>query len=760
MTIEVPNDALHVAAGDLDGDGDMDAVVVSHAWDFVEPITVLLNEGGGLLRPAGQYEVGASSHSVSISDLDQDGDLDLVVPNTWDGTVGVLMNNGDGTFVPPVLYDVDSGPWYAALGDVDGDGDVDMAIAEPGVQAVELLLNDGSGVFSSAPSVQVPEGASWVALGDLDGDGDLDLVSTDEVTFNEVVHISLNDGAGSFAHEGTYDAGWSPRMIELVDIDGDGDLDIAGACGKTFTEGVTILRNHGDAIFATPDLYLPDLNIRCITPVDIDNDGDQDLFAASEALTSALLMLNDGSGFFSVAQTLDTGPSAAQAVACADLNGDAAADVIVVSEGGQPSYASVFLNAGDGSILTQLSHDMAEKVEELALGDPDGDGDQDLLAWVGPSVYLLANPGDGRLDDPIAMTFDNERDGPHLVDTDLDGDDDAITVDGDGDVLFYESLGGLVFADAVAIPSVWNVDHLTFSDLDGDGDPDLIAQWDGWSYFEVDENLGDGTFVEHAIIYVGIRANHLAVGDLDGDGDGDIVFTKTHSDGALRVFINTGDLQFDEAVVYAAADTPVDVQLGDIDGDGDLDALAKQGTTNLLVQLLNVGDGTFEPYSTFYPHTHFETLLLADLNHDGAADLVLPHLEDRYLDGYSIPILFATGEGLFAEPTRYHTGRGSGAAIAGDVDGDHRADLIVCNLVNPDDDRDLSVLLNLCADGCLGDADGNGVVDQSDLGILLATYELQPDDPLYDPRADFNNDGEVGQPDLGILLAKYHQPCH
>ena len=54
-----------------------------------------------------------------------------------------------------------------------------------------------------------------------------------------------------------------------------------------------------------------------------------------------------------------------------------------------------------------------------------------------------------------------------------------------------------------------------------------------------------------------------------------------------------------------------------------------------------------------------------------------------------------------------------------------------------------------------GDVDGDGDVDQADLGILLATYNLNPDDPLFDSRADFNGDGFVDQSDLGILLAHY-----
>jgi hypothetical protein len=68
-------------------------------------------------------------------------------------------------------------------------------------------------------------------------------------------------------------------------------------------------------------------------------------------------------------------------------------------------------------------------------------------------------------------------------------------------------------------------------------------------------------------------------------------------------------------------------------------------------------------------------------------------------------------------------------------------------------------ILDECEFDCPGDVDGDLDVDQSDLGLLLVSYERLPDDPFFDPRADFDGDGDVDQQDLGVLLANYETVC-
>jgi hypothetical protein len=60
---------------------------------------------------------------------------------------------------------------------------------------------------------------------------------------------------------------------------------------------------------------------------------------------------------------------------------------------------------------------------------------------------------------------------------------------------------------------------------------------------------------------------------------------------------------------------------------------------------------------------------------------------------------------------------------------------------------------------CPGDVDGDRLVDQADLGLLLAAFEHDETSPAYDPRADFDADGDVDQADLGELTAAMAANC-
>ena len=165
-----------VALGDVDGDGDLD-VLFGQGWPIYQN-RLYLNDGTGVCSDVTASQLPTDTDgtsSVAFGDMDGDGDLDAVIANG--GRNRLYRNDGTGVFssedLPP--HPSNHAPYGVALGDLDGDGDLDALMATSGQN--RLYLNDGSGLFLDATIASIPANLDWtpaVGLGDVDGDGDLD----------------------------------------------------------------------------------------------------------------------------------------------------------------------------------------------------------------------------------------------------------------------------------------------------------------------------------------------------------------------------------------------------------------------------------------------------------------------------------------------------------------------------------------------------------------------------------------------------------
>ncbi len=377
-----------VTLGDLDGDSDLDAVVVN----FNAASTVWRNEGRGTYTTAASLG-GSASWDAALGDLDADGDLDLVLANRNNQPQQVWFNDGHGGF--PLSTTVGGGydSRAVALGDLDGDGDLDAVTANDDQPQV-AFFNDGHGSFPISTTFGSGDSHD-VTLGDLDGDGDLDALVANGS--RQAQQVWYNDGRGAFPISGTFGAGRT-QAVALGDLDGDGDSDALLAGNNGDPQEVWL--NDGDGTFPISTTFGAGTS-RDVALGDLNADGNLDAFVTHYNGEAHEVWTNDGRGVFFPSGTFGGGRS--WGAALGDVDGDGDLDAVVATDNDQAQ--EVWLNrdarrvyvdgeaagAGDGSSWKDAYVHLQDALDEA-------NAQSDVAAyeiWVASGVYYPDEDSDG-----------------------------------------------------------------------------------------------------------------------------------------------------------------------------------------------------------------------------------------------------------------------------------------------------------------------------------------------------------------------------
>ncbi|KNC55113.1 uncharacterized protein AMSG_10713 [Thecamonas trahens ATCC 50062] len=235
-------DPRSIVLADLDGDALLDIVSGAMSSGVVAWFRNT-GTGTGALRFSAPITVATLSPGpgdIIVADVDGSGAPDIVTmayeSSGGDAFIAWLPNlDGAGSFgspvfLPPGIYTGQHGIAVAAA-DFDGDNDTDLVAASLWQNAVAWYDNlDGLGSAWSETVLSTSlDGAIFVAGADIDADGDQDIVACAEYG-DDVGYFVNSDGAGSFAPFllVSYVA-YSPRVVRVVDLDGDSDLDLVVA---------------------------------------------------------------------------------------------------------------------------------------------------------------------------------------------------------------------------------------------------------------------------------------------------------------------------------------------------------------------------------------------------------------------------------------------------------------------------------------------------------------------------------------------------
>ncbi len=320
------------ALGDFDKKGINDVAIVS-----VNNVFILINDGTGALVLAHTYTLQQPSYGIAASDLDRDGNLDLIVVGTdassQEWGYSVLLGNGDGSFKPPAFYQeslvTGANQYSMVIADFNHDGKPDFATTLGTSQSLAVLLGNGDGTFS-APSYLFDDSGVGLVDADFNNDGKLDLA-----TVGSGLVILLGKGDGSF----------EPASIETASV--------------------------GNTLFTS----------------DFNKDGNADLI-------SGHVFLGNGDGTFTALTQTISGYD------LADFNSDGKIDVLGPTNTGIPVCCGVNLGNGDGTFGPAIDvfsigfkFDPVQPIFERG-ADMNGDGKPDLVVGETsgmPGVFVVLN---------------------------------------------------------------------------------------------------------------------------------------------------------------------------------------------------------------------------------------------------------------------------------------------------------------------------------------------------------------------------------
>jgi hypothetical protein len=320
------HETFQVALGDLDRDGDLDAVFANLQQTAS---AVWVNNGTGTFTDTGQ-KLTQYGHGVGLADFDEDGDLDaFIVCHQFSEPSKIYLNDGTGKFTDTGqdLGDAHISAVDLNLLDLNGDGHIDAHVVyfDFNGLADKVYLNDGAGNFSDS-GLRLDEYV--IAWGDLDADGDIDYFGKRSgmgyvVRLND--HGQFLDGWQAEDSQMTYGG------IALADFDGDGDLDalVSNGYRDTGSFPTRLFLNDGQGNFSVSGQQLNNTMLAEFSVGDLDLDGDLDVFVANMDRPNEV-WLNDGMGnFMESGLRLGQNSDLSGKPSMGDLDGDGDLDVVV-----------------------------------------------------------------------------------------------------------------------------------------------------------------------------------------------------------------------------------------------------------------------------------------------------------------------------------------------------------------------------------------------------------------------------------------------
>lgn len=539
---------------DLDGDLDDDLFIAGNIMS-----SVYFNDGLGNFSLDLTSTIDSMYHcDAQFYDLDADSDLDLIISGFVQG--GILKaqrynNDGAGNFSFDTVSTLNGLYWpNISIFDFNDDSFVDVLITgrnSSALEVAEYYQNDG--LDSLYAQVGMPFQAMMsgsTKFIDLDSDGDKDFIQSGQELGGLFCNVYDNAGGGIWNEVGnSVFEGVKYSSVDFADIDGDNDLDafISGMNAENVPYS-QLYQNDGlgNYTLLTGSTIEPVYYSSCKFG-DVDNDGDNDLMvtgAPDGGNDFTRLYKNNGSGVFTIDFSTPFNQIATGTIDLFDMDGDNDLDIVLTGDYGTSNIFNLLINDGTGVFTLAPYNSFLQGIYNgaVAIEDVDGDNDLDIFAASGAYSRLYINDGSGDFSYSGANMFNNNgATAVDFADVDLDGDPDLCLAGTSGsipytDIFLNDGNGNFTVQTGTSFSGA-NQATVNFSDVDLDGDPDLLVT--GQEYlnytFQSDLYLNDGlgNFNAFETDFPEITEGDCEFVDIDNDGDQDLLITGSSLEGPV-----------------------------------------------------------------------------------------------------------------------------------------------------------------------------------------------------------------------------------
>ena len=338
QTLSVGGTPRGVVVGDFDGDGHLD--FANALYNSPHGLTIYRGVGTRFTWTlAAEIALPPGPFGITAADLDHDGAQEIIVSSADSNTISIVSWT-NGAFVVATQIVTNSDPREIVTADFNRDGNTDIAVALYACGCLEVWLGRGDRTFdATSRRSSAGAGAHGVAVADFNNDGIPDVVVTNALAASATV--LFGDGTGSFPLKVKVATGSGPRYVTTGDFNHDGwpDFVTANTTGNSLTHAAGVRGAHGAPTVAftphTITTQVPLKSPRDIEAIDFNGDGDLDVVFTSFDNDAVWVFTGNGAGGLgaeeggnrgSVGRTLPDGP---RSVAVGDLDEDGRPDVVV-----------------------------------------------------------------------------------------------------------------------------------------------------------------------------------------------------------------------------------------------------------------------------------------------------------------------------------------------------------------------------------------------------------------------------------------------